>query len=72
MKGKPPKTKPKVVILSRGPELTLKKKNYILLGIGVATIAAGFIFLARGSITLAPFLLVVGYCVLVPLALLLR
>jgi len=29
---------------------------------------AGFIFLSRGSITLAPILLVLGYCVMVPVA----
>lgn len=52
------------------PQLKLKKKNYLLLGAGIATIAAGFITLAQGSTTLAPILLVVGYCVLVPLALL--
>ncbi len=55
-----------------GPELSFKKKNYILLGIGVLTIAAGFISLNAGSITLAPFLLIVGYCILIPLALLLK
>ncbi len=56
----------------RMPEVALKKKNYILLGAGVATIVAGFITLASGSITIAPFLLVIGYCVLIPLALLLK
>jgi hypothetical protein len=30
----------------------------------------GFIDLARGGTTLAPFLLVIGYCVLIPLAIL--
>lgn len=56
----------------RAPEVALKRKNYILLGAGVATIVAGFITLASGSITIAPLLLVVGYCVLIPLALLLK
>ena len=54
------------------PELKLKRKNYALLGAGLVTIVAGFITLAQGSITLAPILLVLGYCVLVPLALLLK
>ena len=31
---------------------------------------AGYVVLVRGGITLAPILLVVGYCVLVPLAIL--
>ncbi|HET7583405.1 MAG TPA: hypothetical protein VFK13_00730 [Gemmatimonadaceae bacterium] len=34
------------------------------------TLAAGFADLARGGVTLAPILLVVGYCVLVPVAIL--
>ncbi|MEO0085153.1 MAG: hypothetical protein ABIK37_00840 [candidate division WOR-3 bacterium] len=54
------------------PMLTLQKKNYIIMGIGLATIVAGFISLSAGSITLAPLLLVIGYCVLIPLGLLLK
>ncbi len=34
------------------------------------TLAAGYGDLARGGDTIAPILLVVGYCVLVPLAIL--
>ncbi len=34
------------------------------------TLAAGYADLARGGDTIAPILLVVGYCVLVPLAIL--
>ncbi len=55
-----------------GPQLAFKRKNYILLGAGLLTIIAGFISLNAGSITLAPILLVAGYCVLIPLALLLK
>jgi hypothetical protein len=39
-------------------------------GIAIAVIAAGYADLARGGETLAPVLLVAGYCVLVPLAIL--
>jgi len=46
------------------------KKNFILFGIGLVVIVAGFIALAAGDITLAPILLVVGYCVLIPIAIL--
>jgi hypothetical protein len=42
----------------------------ILAGAGVVSIVAGFIVLSTGSITLAPVLLVLGYVVLVPLAIL--
>jgi hypothetical protein len=41
-------------------------------GIAAATLIAGYIDLARGGETLAPILLVIGYCVLVPLAILKR
>ena len=46
--------------------------NSLLLGIALAVLAAGYVALSRGSTTLAPVLLVVGYCVLVPASLLLR
>ena len=36
----------------------------------IVTIALGFADLARGGTTIAPVLLVLGYCVLVPLAIL--
>ena len=37
---------------------------------GVLAIIVGYVFLGRGSITLAPLLLVVGYAVLIPAGLL--
>ena len=39
-------------------------------GIGLIVIIAGFIALATGDITIAPILLVIGYCVLIPIAIL--
>ncbi|MDB4916191.1 MAG: hypothetical protein JWM95_3835 [Gemmatimonadetes bacterium] len=39
-------------------------------GIAVATILLGYADLARGGTTIAPILLVIGYCVLVPMAIL--
>ncbi len=39
-------------------------------GIALLTIVAGFADLARGGITIGPILLVLGYCVLVPIAIL--
>ena len=36
----------------------------------MAAIFVGYADLARGGMTIAPILLVVGYCVLVPLAIL--
>ncbi|MDH5186097.1 MAG: hypothetical protein OEZ20_03495 [candidate division WOR-3 bacterium] len=54
------------------PNINLGRNNYIILMVGIIVIIVGFIALARGSITLAPILLVIGYCVLVPLAILLK
>jgi hypothetical protein len=52
------------------PDVALGPANYALMAAGLAVIVAGFITLSAGSITLAPILLVLGYCVLIPLSLL--
>ena len=49
---------------------TPRSRSLILWGITAATLLAGYVDLARGGETLAPILLVIGYCVLVPLAIL--
>ena len=49
----------------------LEKLNLILLAIGAGVILFGYVLLDRGSITLAPVLLVTGYVVLIPAGLLL-
>jgi hypothetical protein len=41
-------------------------RNLVVLIAGLVLIGVGFHSLARGSITLAPILLVAGYCVAVP------
>ncbi len=46
--------------------------NSVLLGLGVAALVAGYLALAKGSTTLAPILLVGGYCGLIPASLLWR
>ena len=46
-------------------------RNAILAVAGVACLAGGYSLLAGGSITAAPLLLVLGYVVLLPLAILL-
>jgi hypothetical protein len=46
--------------------------NMALLGLGIAVLVAGYVALSRGSITLAPVLLVLGYCGLIPASLLIR
>ena len=39
-------------------------------GIALATLVLGFVDLARGGTTIGPVLLVIAYCVLVPMAIL--
>ena len=45
--------------------------NGILAAAGILTVALGFFLLSEGSITAAPLLLVLGYVVLLPLAIIL-
>ena len=59
---------------TRAPQPTAIKQslrfspiNAILLTAGLATIAVGYVLLSRGSMVAAPLLLVLGYCVLVPM-----
>lgn len=43
-------------------------RNYLIFAIGILVIVVGYISLWAGSITLAPILLVLGYCVLIPVS----
>jgi hypothetical protein len=44
------------------------RRNIGLFTGGLAAVVLGYVLLAQGDITLAPLLLVAGYCVLIPLA----
>ncbi|MFL5481036.1 MAG: hypothetical protein ACJ8AK_02500 [Gemmatimonadaceae bacterium] len=46
------------------------RRGWLYWTIATVVLLAGFADLARGGETLAPILLVIGYCVLVPLAIL--
>ena len=46
--------------------------NSLLLGLAVLDLVVGYLALARGSTTLAPVLLVLGYCGIIPTSLLFR
>tara|TARA_X000000368_G_scaffold379866_1_gene335274 strand:- start:335 stop:568 length:234 start_codon:yes stop_codon:yes gene_type:complete len=54
------------------------KINYQLFGIGLVVIAIGYIIMATGatdsyqSVKLAPLILILGYCVLIPAAILIK
>ena len=51
-----------------------KKINYLIFGIGVATIGFGYLLMATGevnsfqSVKLSPFILFVGYVILIPIS----
>ena len=55
-----------VVEVTKGGDLNFGIRNYGALGAALASILLGFLLLSRGSITAAPVLLVLGYCVLIP------
>ena len=44
----------------------MASRNVIIIVLGLVLIGVGFFSLSRGSITLAPILLVAGYCVVIP------
>ena len=52
--------------------LPFTRKNYILFAIGLLVIVLGYVTLGYGSITLAPILLVLGYCVIIPIAIIIN
>lgn len=51
-------------------ETSPRMRGFMWWGIAALVIIAGFADLARGGETIAPILLAVGYCVLIPLAIL--
>jgi len=53
-----------------GVEIPFGKKNYLIFGVAALVILAGYLALSKGSITLAPILLLLGYLVLIPLGIL--
>jgi len=72
MAPKDKKTRPaaKAATAKSDAPMPFGKMNMMLFGAGLASIILGFVTLASGSETLAPILLVLGYCVLVPVAIL--
>ena len=78
MSAKSTITRPKSIRakMSVAPEVDLGFRwglaNTLMLVGGIALLVAGYVSLSRGSITLAPLLLVTGYCVLIPASLLVR
>jgi hypothetical protein len=50
----------------QGVDIPFTRKNYVIFGIAALVILAGYVARSRGSITLAPILLLLGYLVLIP------
>jgi hypothetical protein len=54
------------------------RENYVIMGIGIAVVVAGYLAMLEGSIegflplVVSPILLVIGYCVVVPFGILYR
>ena len=57
---------------STAPTLSFSRVNALWLGAGAVVIAAGYALLASGTTTLAAVLLVLGYCVLLPVGIIKR
>ncbi len=53
---------------SKAQPLPFDSTSYILFGSGVLAIFIGFILMLKENITLAPILMVLGYCVIIPIA----
>ena len=65
--GRPEKARPRAPARPAAPTLSYSRINAILLGAAAGTIALGYLLLSQGSMNLAPLLLAIGYCVLLPL-----
>jgi hypothetical protein len=55
-------------VKSGGRRGLLGRRNVIVLVAATVSLVAGYLTLQAGSVSLAAFLLVLGYCVLFPLA----
>ncbi len=61
---------------TKDDKLPLAKENFYIIGVGLVVILAGYLALAKGPIegflplVLAPILLVLGYCIIIPMGIL--
>jgi len=53
-------------------EAPLTTLNYILFIAGLVVITAGWFLLRAGHVSISPILLVLGYCVMIPLGIIVR
>ena len=58
--------------------ISLTKKNYMIIALGIAIIVIGYILMAANSVdgflptVVAPILLVAGYCIIIPVGILIK
>lgn len=58
--------------VSHEPLLSFTRTNYLFMAAGAVLAIVGFMLLRGGDISLAPLLLVIGYCALFPLGIIWR
>jgi len=56
--------------MEKSPSASVRASSALWWGLAAASLAVGYADLWRGGITVAPILLVLGYCVLIPVAIL--
>jgi hypothetical protein len=63
---------------AREAHLPLGKQNFLIMGVGLLVILAGYLTMLTGTVegflplVVAPILLVIGYCVIIPIGILYR
>lgn len=67
-----PTGRSRAATMTKSEGLPFTKMNYYIFAAGLLAIILGYFTLSQGSITLAPILLVLGYCVIIPIAILYR
>ncbi len=61
-------------VSSKGKQSTVPfgSINYILFAVGLVIITAGWFLLRAGHISVSPVMLILGYCVVIPVAIVLK
>ena len=70
-----PKSNPKAKAVATAKPIEkwpFGRKNYIWFGVSLVVMIIGYVLLSQGSTTWAPLLLVIAYCVFVPIAILVK